>query len=905
MRFKVSFCLIVMSFVISTNIMGQVSNNITKEDITQELAKRNIKLEDLESALLEKGIDLNSINPEALTLEEQQTIRSVISDLSNKKDKAVVKGEVAKVDSVEEKKKVKVDTAKVEKGKEVNKEKEKEIIWGQSLFKNKGILIEANNAILKAPDSYVLGPGDELIISVWGKSQFENNHVIDEKGYIRLIDNRVRVFLKGITLGNARSKIKRILLSEYSFGEGEYDIAINYSRTLRISIYGEVMGNPGSYAISGFNSAFNALSAVNGPNEFGSLRNIKLQKAGGQTMTLDVYEFMLDPSVQSKFFLDDSDVIIVPVQGNVVTIRGAVKRPLKYELLDDEGLNDLIEFAGGFTEDAYKQKLQVKRYLNDEQSVIDLNWNDLQAGNENFRLLDGDVVIIEEVEKKARNFVEVIGEVDKPSLYERLEGMKLSDLVGKVGLNENTNREILYLTRTNADGTKSLLKINLNQVLNDISSDQNITLQDLDKIEFWPKSRFADKAIITVKGAVRVEGEYPYDQGGDFRVVDAILMSGGLRRDASSYAIIHKNDPLNPNKKYYKTIDNLSDLMANPDLETNYVLSPFDILVVESKNEFEEELFVRIEGAVNRPGKYQYGEDMTIKDLLVLAKGFKMAASTNNIEVSRVVRRNNEPTSIVVALLEIDEDFNVLTKGVSQGEFILEPFDNVAVRFIKDFELQKRVFLTGEIEVPGPYAIFKENLKISTVIERAGGITKEAYPSGATLYREEENIGKIVIKLEEILSDETSEFNFVVKNGDVIHIPTVKEFVTIRGATRVEEVLGRGAISENNEIKVPYQEGKDAMFYINEHAGGLSDEADRSKIFVEHANGEIKKPKWGFFKKRYPEVLQGSIVTVGEKSEELKNEEEKEKVDWTKVLGDSVGQAMSILTLILLIQRLE
>jgi len=910
MQFRVIFVLFAIIFLSIGTANAQVFNTITKEDILLELEKRNLDYDEVVEALLEKGININDLNSESISYDQRITIQNVILELSKPKTIPSKKNSPNNnLDSIKVKQVLKQNNPdtifKIVEQKDPKPPKNEDLIWGQSLLKNNSLLVKSSNNILKAPESYVLGPGDELVVSIWGRSQVDNTHVIDKNGYIKVLDNRVRVFLKGMKLRDARDKILNILKRDYSFNTGEFDLAVNYSRTLRVSIYGEVVGNPGSYAISGFNNAFNALSIVNGPNKFGSLRNIQLQKTGGESLKMDVYEFMTNPSMQSNFYLDEGDIIIVPIQGKVVEIQGAIKRPLRYELLDREGLNDLIKYAGGFTRDAYKKKIQIKRFENDEQIVLDLNWNDLDRNKQNFQLKDGDVILIEEIEKRAKNFVIAKGEIDKPAEYERIENMRLFDLSMKVGINANTSTGILYLTRTNKDGTKSLLKLNLNEVLSDRNSAQNLELHDLDVIEFWSKKRFADEAKVSIGGAVREEGTYPFDQGGSVRVRDAIRMAGGLRRDASNYATIHKNDALNKNNKYYKTIDNLYDLVENGNDEFNYLLSPFDSLVIESKNEFEEELFVRIEGAVNNPGKFQFGENMTIKDLLVLSKGFKMAASTNNIEISRVIREDNKPTSIVVALLEIDKDFNVLTKGAANGEYPLEPFDNVAVRYIKDFELQKRVFLTGEVEVPGPYAIFEDNLRISTILKKAGGLTNEAYASGATLYREEQDIGKVVIKLEEILTDENSEFNFIVKNGDRIDIPTVNEFVTIKGATRVKEVLGEGAIEINNEIKVPFQSGKDALFYINEHAGGLADNADKSKIFVEHANGEIKNTKSGFFRKRYPKVLQGSTITVGSRSIVDKEKDEREKVDWTKVLGDSVGQAMSILTLILLIQRLD
>lgn len=902
------YILTAIAFLMIMNVNAQNYNQLSKEELIKELDNRNLDYEEVSTALSQNGIDLETIDPNSLTTQQRIIIQNVIADLTSKGKSKLPKS--ASTSSYPEKQQIGkatiLDSIPTQVSlPNVQVELKKYEIWGQELFRENGLL-RNRDAQLRASESYIIGPGDELIISIWGRSQVDKSHVVDDNGYIKVLNNRVRVYLKGISVKQARKKLETILSKEYNFSQGEFEIAVNDSRTIRISIYGEIIGKPGGYSISGFENAFNVLARVEGPNDFGSLRNIQLQKSNGITKTLDIYKFMVNPSIQSNFYLEENDIILVPIQDNIVQINGAVKRPLKYELLESEGLNDLIKFAGGFKENAYKQKIQVTRFVNDKQTVVDLNWNELQSKRINFKLLDGDYIFIENIEKEAKNYVSVIGEVDKPANYERIEGMRLRDLVEKVGLNEKTSRGILYLTRTNADGTQELLKLNLQDVLENAASSQNIILQDLDLLDFWSQERFADEAIISIFGAVREQGDYPYDQAGSIRVVDAITIAGGLRRDASNYVTIHKNDPLNQKRKYYKTIDNIQELINNPDQENNFVLNPFDSLVVESLDEFEEELYVRIEGAVNNPGKFQYGEDMTIKDLLILAKGFQRAASTNNIEVSRVVKKQNEPTFIRVALLEIDEDFNVLTTGVANGEYRLEPFDNIAVRYIKDYELQKRVFLTGEVEVPGPYAIYKDNLKISSVIERAGGLTLEAYSAGATLIRKDQNIGKVVIKLEEILSDKNSEFNFNVKNGDVIDIPTVNEFVTINGATRVEEVLGQGAISSNNEIKVPYQSGKDAMFYINEHAGGLAEDADKSKIFVKHANGEIKKPGPGFFKKRYPLVLQGSTITVGYKSsDELTKAENEEKTDWTKVLGDSVGQAMSILTLILLIQRLE
>ncbi len=896
-----------------------LSSQILYEDLSLEVIKEAIEnagleLEDVEKELLLSGIDIYEIEKTGrMTVEQKNTIQNVIirmtEDIQKESEENQDKDRKPKVSDSEED----IDEEEPEEEpiedtlqNQVIIEEEPEIlIYGQELFRNKMLSVTKKSDEINAPDSYILGPGDKLVVSIWGRTFSDEEHVIAQDGYIRLLSGRQRTYLKGLSLGEAREKLKRILRNSYKFSEGQFDLKLNFSRTVKVSIWGEVMEKPGAMAISAFNSAFDALSSVGGTNDIGSLRNIELRKSDGQKLIMDVYELLKDPSIRKNYFLDDNDIILVPVAENIVTLDGAVRRPLKYELRKGEGIRELLEYAGGLSEDAFRKKIQVTRYINDDQEILDVNWNDYQRRNQNFELYNGDIVYVEAIERSYRNYVEVVGEVSKQGQFQRIANMKISDVLKKAGLTQNSRTDILFITRTNDDGTTSLEKIDFDLILSDENHPQNLILNDRDKIEVWAKERFVDNAEISVFGSVRYEGKFPYDQNKSVTVRDAILLAGGLSRDAANIAIIHSNDPLNPKITEYKTIDNLSEVLADENAENNVLLNPFDSLVIESNNTFVEGSVVRIEGAVNRPGAYQYGVNMTLKDLLALSGGFKLSASTNNIEISRVVISNNEPTKTIVENIEMDRDFNVVSGSNKEQDYYLQPFDNIAVRYIKDFELQKRVFLVGEVQTPGPYAIYKENLKILEVIDRAGGLTDEAFPSGATLYRNTDSLGAIVIKLDEIRTNPNSEFNFVVKNGDQITIPKISEFVTIRGATRVWEVVSEENITEGNLIRVPYHHNKDAMFYINEFAGGLDDNADKSKILVTHANSEIKRPKNGFFKKKYPKVKRGSTITVGYKSEEDTEREKETDVNWTELLGDAVSQAMSILTLILLIQRLD
>jgi len=881
---------------------------VTKEKIMMELEKRELEYDAVVERLKERGVDLTYIDEKNITQEQIAVIQEVILEMETdkiekeqekqRKDEELLDEAEPEIDSLE------MDLNSEE---ELEKEEEKEeievTIYGQQLFLNNILELQSSPEEIRAPDSYVLGPGDEMVISIWGRSQFDDQFEIDESGYIKILKGGKRVYLKGLTLGKAKEKLYKIFNEYYSFSQGQFDVAVNFSRTVKVSIWGEVRENPGSFALPAFNSAFNALAAVRGTNDIGSMRNILLQKSNGDSKVMDIYEYMKNPGISQDYYLDENDVIVVPVAEKVVSIEGAVRRPLKYELIVNEGVKELLEYAGGFREDAFRKKIQVNRQSNDERKIIDLDWREYERTNRNFELEDGDLIMIESIETEAENIVEILGVVAKPGIYQRSNSMKVKDLITKAGMTSNSNTEVVYLSRTNLDGSVEYKKLNLQSILDDAQDPDNILLKDKDKLEVWDKGRFTDEQDIAVDGSVRYPGKFSYDQSNSMRVTDAITLAGGMRRDASNFAIIHRNDPLNPKVKSYKTISDLDQLFEDESTEDNFILSPFDSLVVKSKNTFLEESFVRIEGAVNSPGEFQYGQDMSIRDLMTLAGGFKMAASTNNIEISRVIIENNKPTRTIVANLELDRNFNVINKG--DNEYALEPFDNIAVRFIKEFQLQRRVFMEGEVAYPGPYAISRDNEQILSIIERAGGLTDEAFPAGSTLLRADQDYGSVVIKLEEIIKNPNSQFNFFVKNGDRIFVPKIKEFVTIKGATRAREVVGEESINEGNVIHVPYHKGKDAMFYINEYAGGLHENADKQKIFVEHANGEIKRPKSGFLIKRYPKVQQGSMITVGFKSLEKNEKDKKSDVDWTKVLGDSVAQAMSILTLILLIQRLD
>ena len=265
-----------------------------------------------------------------------------------------------------------------------------------------------------------------------------------------------------------------------------------------------------------------------------------------------------------------------------------------------------------------------------------------------------------------------------------------------------------------------------------------------------------------------------------------------------------------------------------------------------------------------------------------------------------MIIKDNEPTNVVIAKLELDRD-NYTPKGFEDG-YQLSPFDKVAVRFVPEFELQESIILEGEVKSPGAYAIVGENETISSIIKRAGGLTREAFPEGASLQRAEDDYGAIVVKLNDIFENPNSKFDFIVRGGDTISIPKRRQFVTIAGATNVWEVLSSESINQGNQIHVPYHEGKNALFYINNYAGGFNENANKKSLVVQHPNGEVKRiAGFGIFNK-YPDVKEGSVISVSYKTTEQSEKESSEKVNWSEIMADSITP---IITLLLVLRSID
>jgi len=352
-------------------------DNIDEEEVIRRMEARGFDTKNVDPArILEYQKALEEISKE-LQLEQQEALEMKANEIGEKAAEEKLEG-VAKesVENIEEaiKKGASVDEAVSKEIIDVqNEELPPSRVYGKNLYRNNSIRLFSENYDVKPTANYVLGVGDVVSIDIWGITEESGTYEIAPEGYIKP-SRMPRINLKGVTYAKAKDLVQSRFRQYYNFRPEEFELTVNYSRSINVNIFGEVL-NPGSYTIPALNTGVNALVAAGGPSDIGTVRNIRIVNSAGQSRKMDLYQFLLDPSASKDFYLSDDDYIYVDVSRKVVEVVGAVNRPMRYELLDNEQLRILIDYAGGFQDSAYKGNLQIKRFENDSEKIIDLDQN--------------------------------------------------------------------------------------------------------------------------------------------------------------------------------------------------------------------------------------------------------------------------------------------------------------------------------------------------------------------------------------------------------------------------------------------------------------------------------------------------------------------------------------------------
>jgi protein involved in polysaccharide export with SLBB domain len=745
---------------------------------------------------------------------------------------------------------------------------ENTMVFGKHIFANGSLSLYEVSKDYIPNDSYILGPGDVVTVSIFGKSQADLQFTIKSDGFIEPA-NLPKIYLKGISLGQAREVVRRRLQNFYQFEKGQFALTLTTSRTLTIQITGAV-AQPGSYTLSAYNTAFNALIAAGGPNKLGTIRNIQVIN-GGRTKTLDVYEYLFNPSKQKDYYLQNNDIIYVPFIGDLIEIEGSVKQVGVYEMKAKETFTDLLKYSGGYLNDALEGEIQLVRKNVDGSFVKEYTGDALSS----LTFEDGDKVIVATQTSDRKDYVEVGGLVDYPGVYGIKDYPTLKTLLEKVGLRDETRLDVGYLTRLRSDGTTQLESFSLTAVL---AGENDLTLQAEDVIKILDSRNYVDRSTVSVAGEVRNPGSYTIDE--NLSIPALIDLSDGLTQEAKKdAAYIFRTYPNGETEVIAVSLD-----------DAEFSFQDKDQLRILSERTFYDGAVISISGEVKIPLEIPFDQDITLSEVVELAGGLTFAGDSSQLVVYRMAFEGLNIGELQEIPLNLSRD----------GDFIFSPYDALVVRRKFGFEFQEFVSIKGEVAYPGRYAL-REGETVKDLIRKAGGLTSEAFPQAATFQRQGK--GRIFISIEKILRSGGSYENIEMLPGDQIIIPTKDMTVEIRLANTEAANYGNFAADYAREsVNVAYVAGKSARWYVKNMVGGFGDDAKRTDVNVVYANGSVKDFKWYRVKYRYPKVKAGSTVVVGKRPEKKKEEREKRQsdFDWQEFSGTLLSQVTAVLSIYVL-----
>lgn len=540
------------------------------------------------------------------------------------------------------------------------------LVFGQEMFQNKNLTF-APNYNMATPPSYVLGAGDEIVVEVWGPSEFEVKQRISPDGTIN-IQGIGLISLNGLTMAEAQNRIANKVSSV--MGGANVKVSLGQIRSIKVNIAGEVMV-PGTYTLPSLASVFNAIYSAGGVNRIGSLRAIKVYRDSKEIATLDVYDYLINGKYETNIRLEDNDMIIVQPYDSYVTVTGKVKRPRIYEMKKDETLGDLFKYAGGFTGDAYNDNVNVKRKTGRQYSILTVDNPDFAE----FTVADGDSVIVDRIFDEFANRVVIRGAVWRPGDYELSERTNtLSKLIARAeGLKGNEFAHRGQITRLKSDYTYEIIPFDVREAA---TGAQDIELMREDSIYIPTILDLREAYTITIGGEVNRPDTLEYRDG--MTVEDAILMAGGLKESAS-YAMVEiarrikdpKSTSYTDKRAEIYTFSINDMLQISPEAE-RFVLHPFDEIYVRRSPGYGAQERVFISGEILFDGNYVLataGERLS--DVIKKAGGFTPEAYVKGASVKR--RLTDDERIQVESLLKMTRESRT-TSGRDSAAF-----DNVEI----------------------------------------------------------------------------------------------------------------------------------------------------------------------------------------------------------------------------------
>lgn len=617
-------------------------------------------------------------------------------------------------------------------------------VYGHDLFNSRGLTFDPNKN-MATPRDYRLGPGDEVVIDVWGAAEEHIRQTISPEGSI-MISRLGPVHLNGKTIEEANSYIKGLFSRKYAgVASDQTDISVNLGdlRSIQIDIMGEV-DTPGTFRMSPFSTVFHALYNAGGINNIGSMRNISVLRNGRRVANVDIYDYLFKGKQTGNIRLQEGDVIIVPPYDQIVNISGNVKRPMYYEIKPGETVASLLEYAGGFAGDAYSGMVRLSRQNGEDNDLYNIEKGEFET----YRLQDGDVVTVGNVLDRYSNRVELKGAVSRPGLYALgNKATTVRELITLAdGLNDDAYKGRALIYRQGPDLSLEVIPFDLGAVIDGYADD--IVLQKNDVIEIASVQQMEEKGDFKISGMVSSPGSYSYMA--NTSVEDLILRAGGLREGASTVRVEVSrriDDPTATTESQrlaeIYNIDITNGLDKNSEA-SRFILMPYDQVVVRKSPTYSAQSPVWIDGEIVFGGQYTLSKrNERLSDLVARAGGLVDGAYVKGAflkrqltddemrereNVVRLAMLNQESKdSISSAKLNISNVYNVgidlpaaLANPGCTSDLVLQPGDYLFIP-----EQQSTVKISGDVMYPNT-TVFIEGKKVGYYIDQAGGYGLQA-----------------------------------------------------------------------------------------------------------------------------------------------------------------------------------
>jgi protein involved in polysaccharide export with SLBB domain len=615
-------------------------------------------------------------------------------------------------------------------------------VFGRNIFNTRNLTFEPNSN-MATPPNYQLGPGDEVIIDIWGASQTSIRQTITPDGTINM-QELGPIYLSGMTVEEANRFLKNKLGTVFSNENNQIQVTLGNTRTIQINIMGEVV-QPGTYALSAFSTVFHALYRAGGVNDIGSLRNVQLVRNGKKIAAVDVYDFIMQGKIKDDIRLQEGDVIIVPAYDMLVKMSGNVKRPMRFEMKKDETLAALIKYAGGFNADAYSKSVRMVRQNGMEYEVKTVDEMDYSV----CQLRDGDVVTVGAILNRFTNKVEIKGAVYRPDIY-ALDGKvnTVRALIEKAqGLMDDafTNRAVLQRQRD--DLTSEIVSVDVKALMNGIIPD--IPLRKNDILYIPSIHDLQDLGSVTIYGEVAKPDSYPYAD--NMTLEDLIIQAGGLKEAASTVRVDVSRRI--KDKKSVNSTDSIGQMFSFAlkdgfviDGQPGFVLQPYDQVFVRRSPGYQTQKNVSIQGEVIFGGTYTLtSKAERLSDLVKKAGGVTNSAYVRGAKLIRVANdEEKKRMQDVVKLmgrelgenaidslgLQVDNQFSVgidleaaLANPGGDADLVLREGDVLNIP-----EYVNTVKINGAVMMPNTVS-YRKGEKVSYYLSQAGGYSQHAKKS--------------------------------------------------------------------------------------------------------------------------------------------------------------------------------